>query len=352
MKINRSVFGACAILLLHGSPAAPQTLADDGSSAPAIRVATEVLTEPNPKKMYTPNYPLDELRRNGEGWVHVGFMIDPSGKPLEVTVVDSSGNKVFEKTALETIERSTFEPGRVNGRPVESAFNMNITFMVNSGRHGASDEFVAAYRRLTASVKAKNRTEADDAMKHLRAEDLYEDAYYGLALFEYAHAWGTPAEELHGLNRALKFESAKSHYLPSAEVRSALIECMNLLLQQHHYGEVLDLWKRLDRSGLDAKTTHDLTPIIVQLNQLRANDLAYDIPSGISDGNWHLKLFKRHFRVTVKEGRLYDVNLRCEKGFVRFDLDQDLLYTVEEKYGDCSMEFQGEHGTQFILTQS
>src|SRR5579862_9010922 len=45
-------------------------------------------------------YPEGERSRRREGWVRLNMMIDPKGKPYEITVLDSSGNPVLENAAV------------------------------------------------------------------------------------------------------------------------------------------------------------------------------------------------------------------------------------------------------------
>jgi hypothetical protein len=76
-----------------------------------------------------------------------------------------------------------------------------------------------------------------------------------------------------------------------------------------------------------------------------------DVPASMPEGSWQLGLFKRHFLDKVSQGHISDVKLRCAKGFVRFAFDPELQYNVARKYGSCSMEFEGDQGSQFVLTQ-
>jgi TonB family protein len=72
------------------------------------------------------SYPKDEIEE--EGWVQLGFMVDGTGKPFEVTVNSSSGNRVFERQAIAAIERSAFTPGLLNGQPIDSATQIKVVF--------------------------------------------------------------------------------------------------------------------------------------------------------------------------------------------------------------------------------
>src|SRR5262247_2530143 len=63
-------------------------------------------------------YPISERQSRAEGWVLVNFMIDPQGKPYELSVADSTGNRVLEESAVEQVAKWQFEPATLNGKPV------------------------------------------------------------------------------------------------------------------------------------------------------------------------------------------------------------------------------------------
>lgn len=104
------------------------------------------------------------------GWVQLGFMVDPKGKPFEITIIRSTGNKTFDKVAMESIERSVFEPASVNGQPIESGYELKYVF-VNNGI-GVHHEFQGAYKSLTTAIQSGDRTGADAAMARLKVTNL------------------------------------------------------------------------------------------------------------------------------------------------------------------------------------
>jgi TonB family protein len=129
--------------------------------APEERIATESLVAPRLKTIDTSRYPISEVNNFGEGWVQLGFMVDSAGKPFEVTVEDSNGDKVFEEAAVKALEEATFEPGQLNGKTVESSSQLKIVFSLQGGQSGAFATFVSNYRSLMRAIKANNRAAGD-----------------------------------------------------------------------------------------------------------------------------------------------------------------------------------------------
>jgi TonB family protein len=338
----------CALSMLLATAAAQSSSESKSDARSQEAVPVEVYTAPHVKKIDVPRFPAGESYN--AGWVELAFMVDSSGKPFEVTVIRSTGNKTFEKVATKAIERSSFEPGTLNGKPVESGYEMKYLFANDWRTPGANRDFVSAYRSVTEAIKAGNRTAADAALQKLKITNLYEDAYFGLATYNYASKWGDESQQLEGLRRAIARED-KARYLPNDLFRFALFNCMQLELKTHEYAEAMTTWKRLEKSGIDNNTATQLRSVGERLEKLRSDASAYEVSGLISDSNWYLHLFKRHFQAVVSEGYISEVRLRCDKHYVFFPFDSTLQYQVNSKDGNCSIELAGAPGTRFKLIQ-
>lgn len=68
-----------------------------------------------------PPYPRDALRTGAEGTVLLRVLVDVDGRPLEVTVERSSGNRSLDREAVRHVQqRWRFEPALQEGRAVEA----------------------------------------------------------------------------------------------------------------------------------------------------------------------------------------------------------------------------------------
>jgi hypothetical protein len=188
-------------------------------------------------------------------------------------------------------------------------------------------------------------------MQNLKVTNLYEDAYFGIALYNYSGKWGDESQQLEGLRRAIA-EEDHPRYLPPDVFRFALLHCMQLELNSREYAEAITTWKRLEKSGIDKDTAARAKPALDKLERIRTDDSAYAVSGLISDRNWYLHLFKRHFQAVVSEGYISEVRLRCDKRHVFFTFDSTLQYEVASKDGNCSIELVGAPGTRFKLIQS
>ena len=349
----RLLFGAlaCAMSVLGSARALAQAPLESKPEATRPESAPiELFTSPHPKKIDMQSFPLDQL--GNEGWVELAFMVDTSGKPFEVTVVRSTGNPTFEKIATKSMERSTFEPGKLNGTPVESGYEMKYLFADDrrQASPGANPPFVKTYKALIAAVNRDNRAAADDAMQKLKITNLYEDAYFGFATYHYAAKYGDEGQQLEGLRRAIARED-NARFLPRDLFRFALFTCMQLEVKDRQYAEAIATWKRLEKTGVDKKLAPRLRQQIAKLEEIRSDHSAYTVLGSISDRNWYLHLFKRHFQAQVSEGYISEVRLRCDTRYLFFPFDAGLQYEISSKDGQCSIELLGVPGTQFELIQ-
>jgi TonB family protein len=294
----------------------------------------------------------DELYQREEGWVQLSFMVDTAGKPYEIAVIHTTGNKTLNKEATGIVARSTFEPATLNGKPIESVMEFKVHFenLALAQHPGAGSAFISAYRALTGAVAANDRPAADAALGKLKITNLYEDAYFGLATYSYASKWGNEAQQLEGLSRAIAEENL-AHYLPTVQFKSALLACLKLQLKAQLYAEAITTWKRLEKLGADESTAAQVRLVFDRLEKLRSDDSAYEVSGSMPEGQWHLHLFKRHFKARISEGSIAEVRLRCQNAYVSFAFDPQLQYQVPDKYGECSIQLDGKPGTQFMLVQ-
>jgi TonB family protein len=299
--------------------------------------------------MPKPEYPLHESYSGREGWVVVSTMVDPYGKPFEVGVDRSSGNKLFEKLAVEAMEHATFEPGSVNGKPVESVFETKYTFTIDYLPPGARPGFMNAYKSLQDALDANDHAAADAAMQSLKVTTLYEDAHYGLAQYVYATRWGSAQQQESALWRALALDG----YLSPPERQFALLANFQVQLKRKDFFQVLRMGNFLQKAGVDKDTAAKIKTTMERVEGIRTGPTSYEMSGTIGDGgSWYVHLFKNAFRAEVASGVVSQVKLKCSKAFVSFPFDPKLQYEVQSKYGDCWLVLEGTPGTEFQLTQS
>jgi len=80
----------------------------------------------------SPDYPARAYRDRQEGWVEVEFTVAPDGSPSGIRVVRSNPPRVFDREAIQAIERSTFRPRLENGVAVGATLRRRIEFKMGN----------------------------------------------------------------------------------------------------------------------------------------------------------------------------------------------------------------------------
>jgi protein TonB len=94
---------------------------DSGSAAGATTAAVLV-------KGAAARYPTAAMRARQEGWVVVSFTVDPDGSTSDVKVVESQPRHVFDRAAIDAVERYRFNPAMKDGVAVSSVKQQRIEF--------------------------------------------------------------------------------------------------------------------------------------------------------------------------------------------------------------------------------
>ena len=75
-----------------------------------------------------PQYPLDAARNGEQGWVDVEFTVDADGSVTNAHVTDAQPRRVFDRAALEAVDRWQFKPALINGKPTAVVLKRRVEF--------------------------------------------------------------------------------------------------------------------------------------------------------------------------------------------------------------------------------
>ncbi|HEY5754277.1 MAG TPA: TonB family protein [Steroidobacter sp.] len=311
----------------------------------------EVYKAPRLKKTVMPRYPDSERSGGDEGWVVLNLMVDPDGKPMEVTVVESTGIRAFEKEALRSVQSWTFEPAALGNQPIAAGTNVKVTFVLREPARGARSEFVRAYRLALEAINQGDRAQADLQIEKLKAHNLYEDAYLNLARYHYYQKWGTDAQSYDALRHAIAGEE-HDRYLPKDTFNQTLQLIFVLQLKLNDLAGALDTWDQLQANGVSKESVPKLQLAVDQIKLLQQKSSPYSVAGTIGDGSsWFITLFKKEFEIEVVSGKVAEIKLRCDKDYVLFRYEPEMHYKVADRLDKCQMEVIGDPGTAFKLIQ-
>lgn len=106
----------------QAAAASPETAAA-GESASTGVTRDAVLT-----RQVNPRYPTQAQRSGIEGWVEVDFKVDAEGKVQDAKVAQAQPRHVFDRSALEAVNRWQFQPAMRDGKPVATELRRRIQF--------------------------------------------------------------------------------------------------------------------------------------------------------------------------------------------------------------------------------
>lgn len=81
-----------------------------------------------------PRYPTSAQRAGIEGWVEVDFSVGTDGEVHDAKVARAQPRHVFDRAALEAVDRWRFQPAMRDGKPVEAKLRRRIVFKLGSNR--------------------------------------------------------------------------------------------------------------------------------------------------------------------------------------------------------------------------
>lgn len=112
------------------SAAPPPVVSASGgpASAPTVDADYKAAYLQNPK----PPYPPLAFRLRVEGKVVLVAEVLPNGQSGSVQILESSGNEMLDKSALETVKKWRFTPTRKDGVIVTQAVRIPITFSLKN----------------------------------------------------------------------------------------------------------------------------------------------------------------------------------------------------------------------------
>ena len=102
----------------------------NGPSTVLMSSVPEGVTAPKVVTKVDPEYPAELRRRGIEGTVVVEAIIDTRGIPRNVRVV-MTDNVELSDLARRAVEQWRFQPGTVDGQPVDVLFNTTVNFNLN-----------------------------------------------------------------------------------------------------------------------------------------------------------------------------------------------------------------------------
>jgi uncharacterized protein len=108
-----------------------------------------------PSKPFIPQYPDGARQKGVQGEVYVEFVVAPDGRARMPRILYAVPTGYFESTVRDSVMRSSYLPGRINGQPVSTSFSVLYNFKMDLSMYN--------YGELQTRVNdAKAKAEAGD----------------------------------------------------------------------------------------------------------------------------------------------------------------------------------------------
>jgi TonB family protein len=308
-----------------------------------------------------PNYPREMLAKGREAWVQVSYCIDEAGKPQNIVIVDSVGDRAFRRNAIHAVERWQFKPAMYDGEPAwQSRNDAVITFGFEDPETAARRSFVARYEELGELIDNEKWDEAEAMFRRTMDDEA-------LSLYELSKLWAQRArmdlaqgnlDALHiALHRATISEGRwieKDSYLGLLALR------VRVELSLGNYASALMAFDDVvEISGEGAPVITELKPFIDKLNNAIDSDSALVTNATIQDGETcyacydkvFYTLVRRDFGIADVAGKLDTIEIRCDHKRYEYEVSELVEWQIPESWGKCQIQITGEPGTTFKIVQ-
>ena len=122
-------------------PVGPQSLALPSLDMLALNApdlagaydSTEIDAPLTPISKVPPMYPMRAKRMSVEGWVSVCFLVNDSGTVEQIKVLAAEPEGIFEQSVMRCISKWRFQPGTIEGEPVNTWVETTVHFKLEDG---------------------------------------------------------------------------------------------------------------------------------------------------------------------------------------------------------------------------
>jgi TonB family protein len=117
-----------SVTIFAGGPLAQNAVPASAPPTSSLPPCKEPRAVPEPEHMTRPKYPKESLKAGSDGSVELRALVDSNGKTRELKLV--KGEPVFAKPAIEAVRRWQFHPALTQAKPVETAYRVQIRFVL------------------------------------------------------------------------------------------------------------------------------------------------------------------------------------------------------------------------------
>ncbi len=313
-----------------------------------------------PIKRIAPHYPRSELTHRRQGWVQLSYVVTADGEIIDPVVENSSGSRAFEREALRTVNKWSYEPATWDGKPVQQCHTkVMITFALEGAGTGVTKKFFRRYKKIDKRIAEGELAEARELI-----DDVVEDL--NLTLSETAWLWASRARiaglvgdkdaQLAALRKATQ---NNGRWVDDKLYPNLLLVRTALEIENGNLSKALSSHDKLLETKTEHPQSEKLEPYVNTIRELVASEKALSIPARIGEEedcvdcatNWHYHPLRRKFSLADVRGNLRNIEFRCPWQRVVDEAREGSTWEIPEDWGNCSIIVFGEPGTTFNLLE-
>jgi TonB family protein len=307
----------------------------------------------NPIKREPPKYPNSARRKGQEGWVRLSYVIEPDGSVSNAFVVDSSGLKSFEHSAIKSITQWQFEPAKENGKPIQQCVNsiqLDYT-MPASDKPNVRRRFANKYKKVLKILEQKNHKLAQQLLNEMgqsSRHSLYEDRLYWQLNAFYHQDIGDENKALSHFKRAayLVHNKPDQLYLNVAE------NTFRLQLKLRLYSDALTTFYRLKTPPQASEFIERLKPYKQRIVEFINTDSSFSVPLVVGERGFARYALARHaFELHDVKGQIDKIEVFCKNKKNTFDYSENSAWTIPQSWGRCSLYVYGSQQATFNIVE-
>lgn len=331
------------------------------SESKSEQATTDLITtivDAVPIKRVPPKYPTKEAKLGNEGWTQLSFVVGKDGKTSDVEVINSSGSRWFDKQAISSIKRWSYEPATANGEVIEQCrTTVQLDFRMG-GKPQLPRKKLKKLQRVVRLANAKNWEELKPYIVEFTDEpfgSFIEQSYMNYIAAEYYRVMGNVDAQFHHLLKAVPHNYSPGKYfrLPEVQVIHGLQQLFVIRVKRQLYFDAMQTFEQLE------KLEHDNAKHIVSKFQ-RYYDLVkttvlgeqlITVDGSIRFDNWSHNLVRNAFSIQDIQGEIEQLDVRCENKRYIYKVEEESVWKIPSSWGNCQVLISGKPKTSFKLLE-
>lgn len=325
-----------------------------------------------------------------EGIVRVRYTVKKDGTVDDVEIIDYLSNQFLNTMLEDTVSAWTFTPGLVDGEPADF-LNQEWLFALRvdpnepatppaafqRGGRGAQEEETEPSPPPTMTqqqlplalsqeikdyileiydlIAAGDMDEAQKQVNRLIRRDFLTVFDYGLANELRANILMTQNALFEALESSIlatmTYEGPQGdarYFLTDDSLEVALKRKFFLALSVRQNKLAWDSYQEL-LAKFDLSEDDQVHEQAQQAKALIDSSEPLQLIAKIVDNQWSYKPARRIFTVTNVDGRLTEIEARCEHRNLELKYQENVDWSLPDALGECVLDFKGRDGTQFVV---